>query len=325
MKSGAILAVHRSSKDWDVVKRMIGITSSKTRRGAFALLELVVAIAILALLSAILLPAIQSAREASRRLTCSVNLKQIALASHSYADSHGVFYGRDRIFRSLLDQLEFEVPSRIVRCRSSPKTLLCPSDELSSNSEGHRNYRICVGSGRYFDGAVPAKRALNARDVTDGLSNTAFYSEKLIAPYDRFDIHLVNPSEFTQAGADADPLRYLWYLRRSPSDIEEKIDFCLNDRGGVLPFIFTAGAGITSSHEFFSTAVPPNHPSCAGDVAGVRPETSRLSRIDSATSRHPGVNVAFLDGSSRHVSSDIDADLWRSLGTRAGGEMHGGF
>lgn len=61
-----------------------------TRRHAFTVIELIVAIAILAVLFALLFPAIQSAREASRKSVCQNNLKQIALAVHDHDSTYGI-------------------------------------------------------------------------------------------------------------------------------------------------------------------------------------------------------------------------------------------
>ena len=186
------------------------------RRSGMTLIELLVAIGIIGILAGLLLPAVQSAREASRQFGCANALRQISLACHSYASSWGGMPpgGFEKssktpsvvatpcmpaCWRIWICKLCIRVstsasrplflirwPSEIrLRSDSSIMSFVCPSDPMvgigSRGAVSHRmNAGLCSKCSEAGSGAFVFGRQMPYAEVVDGLSNTLAFSEKPI-------------------------------------------------------------------------------------------------------------------------------------------------
>ena len=302
----------------------------KGRRSGFTVVELVVTVAILGIVASLVLPAIQSARAASRRLTCANNLKQLALAATYYEAVHGQFVCRDinsarhlsiSLTPAYLDLLRW---GGYREGTGSPLDV-CPSDELATASEGFVNYVASDGVAatsvvdarargvwtqvgiRYVGPARPA----GASDVSDGLSQTALLSERLV--HGRYPVEPgwagdAPERSFHQTNAvDSPAVPTAETLRRECLSLAAGI----TSEGGLPPD--NRGGNPTAR---FDHLMPPNGLSCLRGRDG-----QRLFGVRNftASSRHPGgVNVATLDGAVSFVADGVSQPVWWSLGTIAG-------
>jgi prepilin-type N-terminal cleavage/methylation domain-containing protein/prepilin-type processing-associated H-X9-DG protein len=302
-----------------------------TRR-ALTLLELVVVMAVIAILASLTVIGVQVGRESARRSQCISNLRQMGLALSNYENQYKVFpagssgYGSLHVAilpmigeQSLSDQIPAPSPGASPLDAIQKKSVAlfhCPSDSAgvwTKNGDfAATNYAGCAGvwqlshgfNGmfRYSFPHVTPNGPVSTSYASNGLSNTVMLSEILHSDmsFARERVNWNTPKRFT-AGSQLDEFaNYCNAIPDPPSDYGWRGDFIY--RGA--PWI-SGGLGRT----MYNHAFTPNSASCWN-------QTDVLSAGIAASSSHPGgVNCAFGDGHVEWIDDGIDASIWRTRGS----------
>jgi prepilin-type N-terminal cleavage/methylation domain-containing protein/prepilin-type processing-associated H-X9-DG protein len=319
------------------------------RGSGFTLIELLVVIAIIAVLIGLLLPAVQAARAAARRIQCTNNLKQLALATMNYESANGVFppgqmkmaakppWGTT-LFVALLPFIEQQalfngwnfnngydnLYGTTARSATVLSGLLCPADIIPTNPvQNGTTSNEWYGITSYGGNAGSQSHPFSA--VTkDGIYT--YTGPGSTSP---------NNIQVTIAMVTDGLSNTLFFGERSHFDP----NYDSFAAAGLTFFQQTMGqwgwwasssGGYALSDVAMSTYVPINYKipfnyaTAPGNAKSQSTFTSQYEypRVNSFGSLHPGgANFVMVDGSVRFLKQSISMPVYHALGTRAGGEV----
>ena len=305
-----------------------------SRRTAFTLVELLVVIAIIGVLVALLLPAVQAARESARRMQCSNNVKQIMLSMHHFHDAHLVLPpGAVRQASPWGVHDKFNIP-RTGNVEHGWEGFILPFMEQkpladryrwdlswqdTTNhpvTEVHLKVFICPSTpdGKRLDTQSPIKASASDYGILNGVRNTD-----------------LNPLGLIDAGTNGAPegvMKVNELLRFAEITDGTSNTFWLDECAG-RPKRYRRGLRVVAGLQS-----PPNASAWSDNneqlIHGANQSGSsqpgayaiNASNEDEMYSFHPnGIMAGFGDGSVRFLQESVEMRVVAALNTRAGGEV----
>jgi prepilin-type N-terminal cleavage/methylation domain-containing protein len=302
----------------------------RSARSGFTLIELLVVIAIIAILIGLLLPAVQKVREAANRMKCSNNLKQIAIAAHSYHDA--------------LDTFPRSAGAGYNYNSTSPNSWSWMA-QILPYIEQDNIYRT-GGLGNNPQPTLAASVITSATDFTsaqliktfqcpsDGTGSKVFTDRANIAPFPAAGTNYKGVAgsnwawgSFTNVGPSGNNngldagdgvffrTDFTSKLRMSGLTDGTSNTFFV---GEDIPEYNTHCSWAFFNHATGTCAIPPNV-GMPGKTPGVNP--GNWPDVYSFRSRHTsGLMFGLGDGSVRFVTESVSLATYRAMATRAGGE-----
>jgi prepilin-type N-terminal cleavage/methylation domain-containing protein len=336
------------------------ILKKRTASQGFTLVELLVVIAIIGVMVGLLLPAVQAAREAARRMSCSNQLKQLSLAFHNYHDTHNrvfpyVMRAGDTTlshwnsYSSWVEVLPFiEQGALYEELKTASNrfflgntnaavhpihrtrrlaTFRCPSDKdyPNANLQGNCNYLMNAGTNTGWGIAAAQQNGFVQLNLTSKFANiTDGLSNTYMLGEGLVGDNVAGfdvKTDVVRAQTWPHPTRSTTIGLITQAQVDAYGQQCLDGSGN---HVNVAGSewirGVNTMTTFNTLATPNWRFPSCMECTGCGAPDSQ--GVFPARSRHPGgAQHAMGDASVRFVSDSVDFLIYQGTGTRGGGEV----